>query len=58
MNAQATQDDAGGSGQSQESQRADRLARKEAELLEFRAAGILTQAELEEQLTKFRWGIP
>lgn len=34
------------------------LEQKTNELLEFRDAGILTEAELEEQKAKLRWGIP
>jgi capsule polysaccharide export protein KpsE/RkpR len=42
-----------------EAQEAERvLEQKTNELLEFRDAGILTEAELEEQKAKLRWGIP
>jgi hypothetical protein len=34
------------------------LEQKTSELLEFRDAGIISEAELEEQMTKLRWGIP
>jgi hypothetical protein len=43
-------------GGSQEAQ--SELEQKTNELLEFRDAGILTEAELEEQKAKLRWGIP
>ena len=33
------------------------LEQKTSELLEFRDAGIITEAELEEQKAKLRWGI-
>jgi hypothetical protein len=42
--------------EAQEAQRV--LEQKTNELLEFRDAGILTEAELEEQKAKLRWGIP
>ncbi len=35
-----------------------RRASEKKELLEFRDAGVLTEAELEEQMAKLRWGIP
>jgi hypothetical protein len=34
------------------------LEQKTSELVEFRDAGILTEAEFEEQKAKLRWGIP
>jgi hypothetical protein len=40
----------------QAAERADELERKTKELAVFRDAGILTEAELEEQMAKFRWG--
>jgi hypothetical protein len=43
---------------SEKSEQAERLARKRDELLAFREAGVLTETELQEQLAKFRWGIP
>jgi hypothetical protein len=58
MDAQATPNDPGRRNEPRESERANALAEKEKELLEFRDAGVLTQAELEEHLTRFRWGIP
>jgi hypothetical protein len=38
--------------------RAQKESERKRELLEFRDAGVLTEAELEEQMAKFRWGIP
>lgn len=37
--------------------RADEVEQKTSELIEFRNAGVLTEAELEEQKAKLRWGI-
>ena len=36
---------------------ADEVERKTNELLEFRDAGVLTEAEFEEQKVRLRWGI-
>jgi hypothetical protein len=36
---------------------ADEVERRTEELLEFRNAGVLTEAEFEEQKVKLRWGI-
>ena len=33
-------------------------AQKRSELQAFRDAGVLTDAELDEQMAKLRWGIP
>lgn len=38
-------------------ERAEQIERKTEELSEFRDAGVLTEAEFEEQKAKFRWGI-
>ena len=37
--------------------RDQRIERKTLELAEFRDAGVLTEAEFEEQKAKLRWGI-
>lgn len=37
--------------------RADELERRTKELAAFRDAGVLTEAELEEQKAKLRWGL-
>ena len=37
--------------------RAEQIERKTVELAEFRDAGVLTEAEFEEQKAKLRWGI-
>ena len=41
----------------QEADRAEQIEQKTNELLAFRDAGVLTEAELEEQKAKLRWGI-
>ncbi|MDQ2938994.1 MAG: SHOCT domain-containing protein [Actinomycetota bacterium] len=38
-------------------ERAEQIERKTGELSEFRDAGVLTEAEFEEQKAKLRWGI-
>jgi hypothetical protein len=38
-------------------ERAEQMERKTVELAAFRDAGVLTEAEFEEQKAKFRWGI-
>jgi hypothetical protein len=38
-------------------ERAEQMERKTVELAEFRDAGVLTEAEFEEQKVKLRWGI-
>jgi hypothetical protein len=43
--------------QAQAAKRAEELEQKTNELVEFREAGVLTEAELEEQKAKLRWGI-
>jgi hypothetical protein len=37
--------------------RTEQIERKTMELSEFRDAGVLTEAEFEEQKAKLRWGI-
>jgi hypothetical protein len=37
--------------------RADEVQRRTEELVEFRDAGVLSEAEFEEQKVKLRWGI-
>jgi hypothetical protein len=37
---------------------AENLERRREELIVFRDAGVLTEAELEEQMAKLRWGLP
>ena len=37
--------------------RAEEIQQKTSELMEFRDAGVLTEAEFEEQKAKLRWGI-
>jgi hypothetical protein len=37
--------------------RADQLDEKKVELEAFKDAGVITQAELEEQMTKFHWNL-
>jgi hypothetical protein len=34
------------------------MKRRREELIVFQEAGILTQAELEEQMVRLRWGLP
>jgi hypothetical protein len=34
------------------------MDRRREELIVFREAGVLTQAELEEQMVRLRWGLP
>jgi hypothetical protein len=41
----------------QRARRAEEIEQKTSELIEFRNAGVLTEAELEEQKAKVRWGI-
>jgi hypothetical protein len=56
--AERVRDDATGSVKN-DAQAAEReLEQKTSELLEFRDAGIISEAELEEQKAKLRWGIP
>jgi hypothetical protein len=43
--------------QDQLAQRADELKQKADELAAFRDAGVLTEAELEEQMARFRWNL-
>lgn len=50
-------DDAPPPQQREESDRSVLLAEKKKELLEFRDAGVLTDSELQELMTKARWGI-
>jgi hypothetical protein len=38
-------------------ERAEQMERKTVELAAFRDAGVLTEAEFEEQKVKLRWGI-
>jgi hypothetical protein len=38
-------------------ERTEEIDQKTKELLEFRDAGVITEAELEEQKAKLRWGI-
>jgi hypothetical protein len=38
-------------------ERAEQMERKTVELAAFRDAGVLTEAEFEEQKAKVRWGI-
>ena len=38
-------------------ERAEQMERKTLELAAFRDAGVLTEAEFEEQKAKLRWGI-
>jgi hypothetical protein len=38
-------------------ERAEQIERKTIELAAFRDAGVLTEAEFEEQKAKLRWGI-
>jgi hypothetical protein len=38
-------------------ERAEQMERKTEELAAFRDAGVLTEAEFEEQKAKLRWGI-
>jgi hypothetical protein len=59
VDARDIRDDAGTpGGQAQEAKRAQVLEQKRGELVEFRNAGVLTEAEFEEQNAKLRWGIP
>jgi hypothetical protein len=37
--------------------RADEVEQKTSDLVEFRNAGVLTEAEFEEQKAKLRWGV-
>jgi putative oligomerization/nucleic acid binding protein len=41
----------------QQASRAEEIAQRTSELVEFRDAGVLTEAEFEEQKAKLRWGI-
>jgi hypothetical protein len=34
------------------------MKRRREELIVFQEAGVLTQAELEEQMVRLRWGLP
>jgi hypothetical protein len=43
---------------SREPTQAEVLEQKQSELVEFRNAGVLTEAEFEEQKAKLRWAIP
>jgi Short C-terminal domain len=44
-------------GQGAATERGRQIERKTLELAEFRDAGVLTEAEFEEQKAKLRWGI-
>ena len=44
-------------GQGAATERDRQIERKTLELVEFRDAGVLTEAEFEEQKVKLRWGI-
>jgi hypothetical protein len=41
----------------QQAERAEEIEQKTSELMAFRDAGVLTEAEFEEQKAKLRWGI-
>jgi hypothetical protein len=50
----------GGAGEPRkpEAGRTEDVAQRTSELVEFRDAGLLTEAEFQEQMAKARWGIP
>jgi hypothetical protein len=56
VDAPEIREDAGTPG-SQAPTQAEELEQKQGELVEFRNAGVLTEAEFEEQKAKLRWGI-
>ena len=58
VDAKGVPEDPGATHQAQQRKKTEDLAEKRRELAAFREAGVLTEAEFEEQLVRFRWGIP
>ena len=57
VDADAIRDDRGTRRRDVQASRAEEIEQRTNELVEFRDAGVLTEAEFEEQKAKLRWGI-